>query len=223
LHSSTLDLSQLWIGSLSTLDVTSLSSILDLHDAVNNHTEEEREAKNEEDAATESNGKGNNNGDDLTVPVHDHKAYKRKQRYSFPRSSRAGGKGSDYFSHKRIVMQICYAAKLLVPSARRQSRCRTSAWAACLAFRFANRRWSRKALLPLRPRFIFEANTMHTLHVQLILALRSCNSSCNYSNIVLLLYFHFFQIALCTLLPKKLQPTHSKLGRVHRVTFGLAF
>jgi hypothetical protein len=25
------------------------------------------------------------------------------------------------------------------------------------------------------------------------------------------------------LLPKKLQPTHSKLGRVHRVTFGLAF
>ena len=73
------------------------------------------------------------------------------------------------------------------------------------------------------PRFIFEANTMHTLHVQLILALRSCNSSCNYSNIVLLLYFHFFQIALCTLLPKKLQPTHSKLGRVHRVTFGLAF
>lgn len=120
-------------------------------------------------------------------------------------------------------MQICYAAKLLVPSARRQSRCRTSAWAACLAFRFANRRWSRKALLPLRPRFIFEANTMHTLHVQLILALRSCNSSCNYSNIVLLLYFHFFQIALCTLLPKKLQPTHSKLGRVHRVTFGLAF
>lgn len=109
-------------------------------------------------------------------------------------------------------MQICYAAKLLVPSARRQSRCRTSAWAACLAFRFANRRWSRKALLPLRPRFIFEANTMHTLHVQLILALRSCNSSCNYSNIVLLLYFHFFQIALCTLLPKKTATNTQQVG-----------